>query len=279
MESPVIQLLVLAGIAVFLILRLKSVLGTREGFEKPIAPPAERPSKRPEFEVIEGGPDQDITDYVPEGSAQAEDLAAMKKVEPSFQVRDFVQGARGAYEMILMAFERGETYFRSSFMAENGAPEGVQQPQVQMSVLGQFIRDMSFENVMAQKGGGADVQPDVSVQVALDAKKRSVENQYEVITKLNIESKSKDGSVVLFVLELEYVGIFNIAGVPEDQLHPFLLIECPRMLFPFLRRIVSDVTRDGGFPPLNLDNIDFVAIYRNELARRQQASAAEQPQQ
>ena len=108
MESPVIQLLVLAGIAVFLILRLKSVLGTREGFEKPIAPPAERPSKRPEFEVIEGGPDQDITDYVPEGSAQAEDLAAMKKVEPSFQVRDFVQGARGAYEMILMAFERGE---------------------------------------------------------------------------------------------------------------------------------------------------------------------------
>ncbi|GLO76073.1 protein-export protein SecB [Phaeobacter italicus] len=164
-------------------------------------------------------------------------------------------------------------------MAENGAPEGVQQPQVQMSVLGQFIRDMSFENVMAQKGVGADVQPDVSVQVALDAKKRSVENQYEVITKLNIESKSKDGSVVLFLLELEYVGIFNIAGVPEDQLHPFLLIECPRMLFPFLRRIVSDVTRDGGFPPLNLDNIDFVAIYRNELARRQQASAAEQPQQ
>ncbi|WP_293575058.1 protein-export chaperone SecB [Phaeobacter sp.] len=159
-------------------------------------------------------------------------------------------------------------------MAENSANEGVQQPQVQMNVLGQYIRDMSFENVMAQKGVGADVQPDVSVQVALDAKKRPTENQYEVITKLNIESKSKDGAVVLFVLELEYVGIFNISGIAEDQLHPFLLIECPRMLFPFLRRIVSDVTRDGGFPPLNLDNIDFVAIYRNELARRQQASAA-----
>ncbi|AFO89299.1 protein-export chaperone SecB [Phaeobacter inhibens] len=164
-------------------------------------------------------------------------------------------------------------------MAENGATEGVQQPQVQMNILGQFIRDMSFENVMAQKGVGADVQPDVSVQVALDAKKRQAENQYEVMTKLNIESKDKEGNVVLFVLELEYVGIFNISGIPEDQLHPFLLIECPRMLFPFLRRIVSDVTRDGGFPPLNLDNIDFVAIYRNELARRQQAEAAEQPQQ
>ena len=162
-------------------------------------------------------------------------------------------------------------------MAENGAPEGVQQPQVQMSVLGQFIRDMSFENVMAQKGVGADVQPDVSVQVALDAKKRSVENQYEVITKLNIESKSKDGSVVLFVLELEYVGIFNIAGVPEDQLHPFLLIECPRLLFPFIRRIVSDITSDGGFPPLNLDNIDFMQLYRNEIARRQAAEGTPPP--
>ncbi|MCG7623748.1 MULTISPECIES: protein-export chaperone SecB [unclassified Epibacterium] len=159
-------------------------------------------------------------------------------------------------------------------MAENGAAEGTGQQQVQMNILGQFIRDLSFENVMAQKGVGGEVQPDVNVQVALDAKKRSTENQYEVITKLTIESKNKSGGEVLFVLELEYVGIFNIAGVPEDQLHPFLLIECPRMLFPFLRRIVSDISRDGGFPPLNLDNIDFVAIYRNELARRQSEGAA-----
>ncbi len=160
-------------------------------------------------------------------------------------------------------------------MAENGAAEGTQaqQPQVQMNILGQYIRDMSFENVMAQKGAAGDVQPDVNVQVALDAKKRSVENQYEVITKLTIQSKNKADESMLFVLELEYVGIFNIAGIPDDQMHPFLMIECPRMLFPFLRRIVSDVTRDGGFPPLNLDNIDFVAIYRNELARRQQAAA------
>lgn len=158
-------------------------------------------------------------------------------------------------------------------MAENGATEGAQQPQVQMNILGQFIRDLSFENIMAQKGVAGEVQPDVNVQVALDAKKRSAEHQYEVMTKLNIESKNKasDGEP-LFVLELDYVGIFNIQGIPEEQMHPFLMIECPRMLFPFLRRIVSDVTRDGGFPPLNLDNIDFVAIYRNELARRQAAA-------
>ncbi|UWQ79311.1 protein-export chaperone SecB [Leisingera sp. S132] len=162
-------------------------------------------------------------------------------------------------------------------MAENG--EAQQQPQVQMNILAQFIRDMSFENVMAQKGTGGEVQPDVSVQVNLDAKKRSAENQYEVVTKLTVESKNKEGGNVLFVLELEYVGVFNIVGIPEDQLHPFLLIECPRMTFPFLRRIVSDVTRDGGFPPLNLDNIDFVAIYRNELARRQSEAAAAAPTQ
>lgn len=162
-------------------------------------------------------------------------------------------------------------------MAENG--EAQQQPQVQMNILGQFIRDMSFENVMAQKGTGGEVQPDVSVQVNLDAKKRSAENQYEVVTKLTVESKNKESGNVLFVLELEYVGVFNIVGVPEDQLHPFLLIECPRMTFPFLRRIVSDVTRDGGFPPLNLDNIDFVTIYRNELTRRQSEAAAAAPTQ
>lgn len=119
MESPLIQILVLAGIAVFLILRLKSVLGTREGFEKPTQPqvPTEKP--RPDFEVIEGGPDRDITDYVAEGSPQAEALAAMKRAEPSFQVQDFVQGARGAYEMILMGFENGELDDIQPFLAED----------------------------------------------------------------------------------------------------------------------------------------------------------------
>ena len=71
-------------------------------------------------------------------------------------------------------------------------------------------------------------------------------------------------------MELEYGGIFQISNVPEEQMHPFLLIECPRMTFPFVRRIVSDCTRDGGFPPLNLDNIDFVALYRHNLIARQQ---------
>ena len=108
MNSPVLQLLVLAGIAIFLVLRLRSVLGTRDGFEPPKsqAAPSSRRDKR-DFAVIEGGPDLDITDHVPEGSDMAKALAAMKRAEPSFGVSDFLSGARGAYEMILMGFERG----------------------------------------------------------------------------------------------------------------------------------------------------------------------------
>ena len=107
--DKLLQLLVLAGIAVFLILKLRSVLGTREGFEKPPLPLDDaRPQARRTLEVIEGGLDRDITDHAPEGSPAAKALAAMKKAEPSFQVGPFLQGARGAYEMILMAFEKGE---------------------------------------------------------------------------------------------------------------------------------------------------------------------------
>ncbi|MGB3178289.1 MAG: Tim44/TimA family putative adaptor protein [Albidovulum sp.] len=108
MNNSVIQLLVLAGIAIFLILRLKNVLGTREGFEKPAVPAPNSSARKNKFEVIEGGPDQDITDHVPEGSDTALALAAMKQAEPSFSVSEFLGGARGAYEMILMAFEQGE---------------------------------------------------------------------------------------------------------------------------------------------------------------------------
>ena len=150
---------------------------------------------------------------------------------------------------------------------ENGAAP--QDQQVRMNTLTQFVRDLSFENIMAQKGQGGEVEPEISVAVNLEPKQRSVENQYEVLMKLNVTSKNSKGGETLFVLEMEYVGVFHVEGVPQDQLHPFLLIECPRMLFPFVRRIISDVTRDGGFPPLNLENIDFVQLYRNEIARRQ----------
>ena len=119
MNSPMIQLLVLAGIAVFLILRLKNVLDTREGFEKP--PVADQTSQRrsgPALEVIEGGPDLDIADHVPEDSDAGKALARMKRIEPSFGVSDFLGGARGAYEMIVMGYEKGELAQIQPFLSE-----------------------------------------------------------------------------------------------------------------------------------------------------------------
>lgn len=146
--------------------------------------------------------------------------------------------------------------------------EGAGAQKVTQRILTQYIRDLSFENGLAQKGITGEVKPEIQVQVNLDARKRGADNQYEVITKLKITSKSAGGGETLFVCELEYAGIFQIEGVPQEQLHPYLLIECPRQTFPYVRRIVSDVTRDGGFPPLNLDQIDFLALYRQEIQRR-----------
>ena len=153
--------------------------------------------------------------------------------------------------------------------------EEKQPAQPNTKVLAQFIRDLSFENILAQRGLDSNSAPDVKVRVNLDAKKRKTESQYEVLIKLSVDSSAKsetanDGNnAKLFILEIEYGGIFEITGVPEDQIHPYLMIECPRILFPYLRRIVSDVTRDGGFPPLNLEQINFLALYQNEIARRQ----------
>ena len=121
MNSTLIQLLVLAGIAVFLILRLKNVLGTRDGFEPGPSSQVPLPDRGPkrEFEVIEGGPDLDITDHVEEDSSAAEALADMKRVEPGFSVTEFLGGARGAYEMIVMGYENGDLDEIQPFLAED----------------------------------------------------------------------------------------------------------------------------------------------------------------
>lgn len=119
MSSAIVELLVLAGIAIFLILRLRNVLGTRSGFEgtTPLVPLPDSGAKKPQFDVIEGGPDRDVTDHAAEGSDAARALAAMKLVEPTFSVSGFLQGARGAYEMILTAFAKGDLNRISTFLS------------------------------------------------------------------------------------------------------------------------------------------------------------------
>ncbi len=161
MNSPILQLLVLAGIAVFLILRLRSVLGTRDGHE-PAPSPKTGPAPRPHnLEVIEGGPDRDITDHVPEDGESAAALAEMKRAEPSFGVGDFLSGARGAYEMILMAFERGDMEEVKDFLSEDvyaSFAEVVANREEQgLTIEAEFIgiRDMTlananFENSVAE---------------------------------------------------------------------------------------------------------------------------------
>lgn len=138
----------------------------------------------------------------------------------------------------------------------------------EVRIVGQFVRDSSFENVMAQTGGGDYTQPKVNVQVSVDARKLQGEHRFQSSIKLEISSKAQDTDKVLFLLDVDYVGVFEVKNVSEDQQEAILMIECPRLLFPFMRRVISDMVRDGGFPPLNLENIDFVALYQKEIARR-----------
>jgi predicted lipid-binding transport protein (Tim44 family) len=161
MNSSLLSLLVLAGIAIFLILRLRSVLGTREGFEKPpVRPAPPHADPRRDFEVIEGGPDNDITDHVENDSEAAKALAAMKLAEPGFNVREFLQGARGAYEMILMAFEKGDVNTLRDFLAEDVLEtfESVirereaQGLQIDAEFVG--IRELALQNATFDRGTG-----------------------------------------------------------------------------------------------------------------------------
>lgn len=155
---------------------------------------------------------------------------------------------------------------------ENGGAAAAAPTAPSVSIQAQYVRDSSFENVAVQKGDGKmDVKPEIQVGVNLDAKKRG-DDLFEVILK--VSATAKNGEDVMFIAELEYAGIFKIGGVTEAQLHPFLLIECPRILFPFARRIISDMTRDGGYPPLMLDMVDFAGIYRAEVERRRDAAKA-----
>ena len=142
-----------------------------------------------------------------------------------------------------------------------------EQKNTTMKALGQFIKDLSFENIAAQESRQGTGTPDIQVKINLDASKREQENQYNSSIKINIESKDTETQENIFLLELDYGGILVIENAPEDQLHPLLMIECPRMLFPFVRRVIHDVTRDGGYPPLNLDSIDFLSMYKAEVDR------------
>ncbi|MGP9820716.1 protein-export chaperone SecB [Salinarimonas sp. NSM] len=141
-----------------------------------------------------------------------------------------------------------------------------------LNALAQYTKDFSFENPSAPRSlAPQQAQPKIGIQVNVNAKQMS-ETDYEVDLKLEGDAKTDD--VVMFKFELNYAGVFRVKNVPKEQLHPVVMIECPRLLFPFARQIVADAVRNGGFPPLYIDPIDFVALYRQRVAAAQQAQAA-----
>jgi preprotein translocase subunit SecB len=142
----------------------------------------------------------------------------------------------------------------------------------QLNVLGQYIKDLSFENPRAPETLQAPGQnPQLQVSVNVKANPRP-EGEYEVA--LNVEVHAKNDTGVIYNVELSYGGLFRLRNVPQNILQPVLFVDCPTLLFPFMRRVLADVTRDGGFPPLLLDPVDFGRLYAENLARAQAETAA-----
>ena len=138
-----------------------------------------------------------------------------------------------------------------------------QQPQIKINR--QYVKDISFENNAMQKDIKLNKTPTFKIDVKINTKKKN-ESVYEVsllfLIKASIEKKN------IFLIELDYAGLFEINNMPKEQINPFLMIECPRILFPFARRIVSDISRDGGYPPINLDMIDFLKLYQSKMSQK-----------
>jgi preprotein translocase subunit SecB len=140
-----------------------------------------------------------------------------------------------------------------------------------LNALVQYLKDFSFENPNAPNSlGPQEKSPDITIQVNVNAKQLGA-TDFEVT--LNLDAKAGEGAGLLFKLDLEYGGVFRLLNIPEDQVHPIVMIECPRLLFPFVRQIVAEATRNGGFPPLYIDPIDFVGLYQQKIAEAQQPMA------
>jgi preprotein translocase subunit SecB len=159
----------------------------------------------------------------------------------------------------------------------NGGPpaEGAQANQAppQLNVLAQYVKDLSFENPNAPRSltqQSGQQPPKINIQINVNAKPLAG-TDYEV--ELKIEGRAEVQGLFLFGFDLLYAGVFRIVNVPQENLHPVLMIECPRLLFPFARELVATATRNGGFPPLMIDPVDFVSIYRQKLASAQPQAA------
>ena len=154
-------------------------------------------------------------------------------------------------------------------MAEANGNGAETQAVPQLNVLAQYTKDLSFENPNAPRSlGPQETSPNITIQVNVNVRQLA-ETDYEV--ELVLEGSAVDGTTTLFKFDLNYAGVFRLQNIPETELPPIIMIECPRLLFPFGRQIVAEAVRNGGFPPLYIDPIDFHALYRQRV---QEAGAA-----
>ena len=156
------------------------------------------------------------------------------------------------------------------------AGNGQNQQQPVLNVLAQYIKDLSFENPNAPRSlqNQGSKSPGININVNVNANPLS-EQEFDVVLTLN--TKAELEGKTLFNVELVYGGIFRVAGFPQEHMLPILFIECPRLLFPFARQIVADATRNGGFPPLLVDPIDFAQMFQKRMAEEQARAKVQQP--
>lgn len=150
------------------------------------------------------------------------------------------------------------------------ADPAAQDTQPQLTVVAQYIKDLSFENPNAPQSLSLNQQPQINIQINVNAKPLS-DNDVEVT--LRLEGKAEGNGNLVFGFELDYAGVFRIRNVPQDSMNAVVLIECPRLLFPFAREIIAATVRNGGFPPLLLDPVDFVGLYRQRMSELEPANA------
>ena len=148
----------------------------------------------------------------------------------------------------------------------NGGP--AEAPAPQLSVLAQYVKDFSFENPNAPQSLMPGQQPQIGIQINVDARPLA---DSDVEVSLRLEGKAEHQGNIMFAFELTFAGVFRIQNVPQESLNAVVLIECPRLLFPFAREIIANAVRNGGFPPLLLDPFDFVALYRQRMEQSQAA--------
>ena len=141
----------------------------------------------------------------------------------------------------------------------------------QAGILAQYVKDLSFENPNAPSSLQMQGQPKIEINVNVNARSGG-QDMFEVELKIEASARNSQDDKLAFQVELLYAGLFRIAGAPPEALEPFLIVEAPRILFPFARRVIADVVRDGGFPPLMLEPIDFGGLYLNQLEARQNGS-------